>query len=189
MLGWFHQCTSTSEAVCNQKLCCHRLHHFLGTMAETTYPSEGACGICDGRCKTETCLFASWVSVWRKNADRRAVNSQGSCFSKERVICCSWPFATGREKHNISLSCDVAQEELPKVRIAVVYLDRSSCPLLCLPSHSCLIVHLLKEESAPRDALPQAVLLVMSPFSCKSMSCFSRVEAVFASGVQSFFMD
>lgn len=119
MLECFHQYTSTSEDICSQKLWCHRLHHILGTMALSTNPREDACGICDGRCKAEMCLFASWVSVWRKNADWRAVNSQGSFFSKERVICCSWPFASGREKHNISLSCDIAQEKLPKVELSL----------------------------------------------------------------------
>lgn len=189
MLECSHQSTSTSEEVCYQKLCCQRLHHFLGTMAQSTSPREEDHGICDGRCKAEIYLFASWVSVWRKNADWRAVNSQGSCFSKGRVICCSWPFASGREKRAISLSCDAAQEKLPKVRISIVYRDRCSCPLLCLPSHSCLILHLPKEESAPRDALTQVLLTVMLPFSCKSVPCFSKVEAVFAAGVQSFFMD
>lgn len=98
----------------------------------------------------ELCQLASWVSVCRKNADWRAINSQGSCFSRERVMCCSWPFASGKDKHSISLSCDAGQEKLPKVRIAIVYLDRCSCPLLCLPSRSCLVLHLLKEVSAPR---------------------------------------
>lgn len=143
MFECFHHYTSTSEDVCSQKLCCRRLHHFLGIMAQSTDPREEACGICNGRCKAEIFLLASWVSVWRKNADWRVVNSQDSCFSKERVIC-FWPFASGRDKHNISLSCDAAQEKLLKVRIAIVYLDRCSCPLLCLPSHSCLVLHLLK---------------------------------------------
>lgn len=166
MLECFHQCTSASEDICYQKLCCHRQHHFLGTMTQSTNQREEAHGICHGRCKAEICLFVSWLSVWRKNADWRAVSSQGSCFSKERVICCSWPFASG----NISLSCDAAQEKLPKVRIATVYLDRCSWHLFCLPSHSCLLLHLLKEESAPRDALSQVLFVVMLPSSCRSVS-------------------
>lgn len=68
-----------------------------------------------------------------------------------------------------------------------LYIWTCSCHLFCLPSHSCLLLHLLKEESAPRDTLSQELLVVMLPSSCRSVSCFSRVEAVFASGVQYFF--
>lgn len=91
MLGWFHQCTTTSEAV-TEKLCRRRLHHLLGAMVESADQREEAFEIRNGRCKPEMWLFVSWVSVWRESAARRAMESQGGSFSERRVIYCSWPW-------------------------------------------------------------------------------------------------
>lgn len=112
MLRWFQQCTSTSKTVtksCAATGCTTSWAPWQRLPIQEKRPVEfvmaGA---------KQICLFASRLSVWRENADRRAVNSQGSCFSKERVISCSWLFAHGREKHNISLSCDVARKNCPR---------------------------------------------------------------------------
>lgn len=155
-LGWFHQCTTTSEAVFYRKLCCHRLHHLLGATVESTDQREESCQIRDGSCKRETWLFVSWVSVQRESAVRRARESQGGFFSEERVICILsvvfvQALASGREKLCTSLSCDVAQEKLLKARITFVFLDRCCPPFLCLPSRSCLVLYSLKERSLHRQ--------------------------------------
>lgn len=122
-------------------------------MVESADRREEACEIRDGRCKPETRLFAGWVSVQGERAVRRAGESEegGKSFQRE-VIGCSWPpflfeHLPAAVKICISLLCDVAWEKLLKVRITVVFLDRCCPPLLCLPSCSCLVLHLLKKRS------------------------------------------
>lgn len=50
-------------------------------------------------------------------------------------------------KLSVPFRCDAAQEKLLKVRNTVVFLDRCCPALLCLPSHSCLVLHSLEERS------------------------------------------
>lgn len=131
-----------------------------------------------------------------QRAVRRAVESEegGGSFQRE-VISHSWPpflfeHLPAAGKNHISLLCDVAWEKLLKVRITVVFLDRC-CPPLCLPSCSCLVLHLLKERSL-HQGMPYfkncAWLFVTLSF-CKCVSCFSGVGAAVAPGAQSSFRD
>lgn len=137
-LGWFHQCTTASEAVCYRKLCCRRLPHLLGAMVESAdkekrpvkFMVAGAnqkCGslragfLCEGECCQESC------------GESRGLLFRGKSYLLLLAVVSVQALASGREKLCISLSCDVAQEKWLKVRITVVFLDKCCRPLLCLP--------------------------------------------------------
>lgn len=53
----------------------------------------------------------------------------------------------------ISLSCGAAQEKLWKVRNTVMFLDRCRPFLLCLPSHSCLVLHFWRKGDCTEGCL------------------------------------
>ena len=102
-LGWLHQCTSASEAVCYRKLCCCRLPHLLGAMVECADKEKRpvkfvvaranqkrgslrAGFLCEGECCQESC------------GESRGLLFRGKSYLLLLAVVSVQALASGREK-------------------------------------------------------------------------------------------
>lgn len=114
--------------LCYQKLCCHRLHHFWAPWQRVPIQEKRPGEFVMSGAKQKHVYLQAGFLCGGRMLTGDLWTAKAAAFQRKELAVAPGHLPVAGE-NTISLTCDVAQGKLPKVRIAIVYLDRCSLVL------------------------------------------------------------